>query len=316
VTDPVIPFRSCTGAPACETMIIRRIVGRVYVFIRRVRMRVIPVGLALSGGTAKSVAHAGVIKALEEHGIPIDFLSGTSGGSIVAVLRAAGRSGDDLIETAKGMKWRRLAGLTLTRMGFLSGQKIREFIIGEIGDVDFGELLIPTAVVAADLTSGEKAVFRQGRVAVACQASSSIPEIYCPVEIDGHWLVDGGLVEYLPVGTLACFGEMFKIAVNLGMTGGVRREPHHMLEVVMQVTGFVAQRNAAASERLADFVIRPDVERFSPFALNRAPEIIEEGYRATIAAIPSLRRVIRAYGSLSQRARRFLAHPRSCGDRA
>lgn len=274
-----------------------------------------PIGLALSGGTAKSVAHAGVIKALEEHGINVRYLSGTSGGSIVAVLRAAGGSCDEMIERAKGMQWRRLAGLTLPKMGLLSSEKIRDFIIGEIGDIDFEELEIPTAVVAADLTSGKKEVFRKGRVAVACQASSSIPEIYSPVVIDGRCMVDGGLVEYLPVETLAGFGEMFKIAVNLGMTSGIRREPRHMLEVVMQVTGFVAQRNAEISERVADFVIRPDVERFSPFALNKAPEIIEEGYRAANQSMPALLRAIREYGSFRQRMQRGITRFLSSAER-
>lgn len=276
----------------------------------------VPVGVALSGGTAKSVAHAGVLMALEENGITIRYLSGTSGGSIVAVLRAAGKSYDELIETAKGMKWRRLAGLTVPKMGLLSGEKIREFIVSEIGDIDFEALTIPTAVVASDLTSGTKAVLRTGRVAVACQASSSIPEIYCPVVMDDHWMVDGGLIEYLPVETLLEFGEMFTIAVNLGMTGGIRSKPHHMLEVVMQVTGFVAQQNAGASERLADFVIRPDVERFNPFALNKASEIIEEGYRATAAAMPSLRRALRTYGSLRRRMRRGIVRFLSTGNRS
>jgi NTE family protein len=270
-------------------------------------MRAVPVGLALSGGTAKSVAHAGVIKALEEHGIGIDYLSGTSGGSIVAVLRAAGRTADELIETAKGMQWRKLAGLTLPKMGFLSGEKIRKFIVDEVGDIDFEDLVIPAVVVAADLTTGTKAIFREGRVSVACQASSSIPEIYCPVRVNGHFMVDGGLVEYLPVEALTSFGEMFTIAVNLGMTRGIRSEPRHMLEVIMQVTGFVAQQNAAVSERMADFVIRPDVERFSPFALNKAAEMIEEGYRATVASIPSLKRTITEYGSMRRRMLRTIA---------
>lgn len=272
--------------------------------IRRLRVRTVPVGLALSGGTAKSVAHAGVIKALEEHGIEIDYLSGTSGGSLVAVLYAAGRSSEELITTATGMQWSKLAGLTLPKMGFLSSEKIRDFIISEIGDVDFDDLAIPTAVVATDLTSGEKVVMREGRVAVACQASSSIPEIYAPVKVDGHLMVDGGLVEYLPVEALAGFGEMFKIAVNLGMVHGLRKEPHNMLEVVMQVTGFVAQQNAVVSEGFADFVIRPNVERFSPFALKKAPEIIDEGYRAAVASIPSLKRAIEDYASPAGRMRR------------
>jgi NTE family protein len=264
------------------------------------------VGLALSGGTAKSVAHIGVIKALIESGIEISYLSGTSGGSIIAVLYAAGKTVEELSETAGGIGWRKLAGLTLPKLGFLSGDKIRDFIVSEIGDLAFDDLEIPTAVVVADLTTGSKRVLREGKVALACQASSSIPEIYEPVEIDGHCLVDGGLIEYLPVETLAGFGEMFKIGVNLSMREGFQRKPRHLLEVVMQVTGFVSFQNAAASERMAEFVIKPRLARFSPFALDRASDIIDEGYRATLQAIPELQRALRSYGSLIARLMRRL----------
>ena len=266
----------------------------------------VEIGLALSGGTAKSVAHIGAIRALEESGIEISYLSGTSGGAIVAVLYAAGKTTGELAELAGEMRWRRFAGLTLPKLGLLSSDKIREFIIDEIGDLDFRDLRIPTAVVISDLTSGKKVVFREGSTAVACQASSSIPEVYCPVEVDGHYLVDGGLIEYLPVETLSSFGEMFKIGVNLGMGDRLRKRPRHLLEVIMQVTGFMSQQNAAVSETMADFVIRPAIERFSPFALHKASLIIDEGYKETVRVIPYLKDAIRSYGSFKERLRRKL----------
>lgn len=269
-------------------------------------MGTVSIGLALSGGTAKSVAHIGVIKALEESGITIDYLSGTSGGSIVAVLYAAGRSIDELAQLAEGMRWRKLAGLTLPKLGLLSSEKIREFIVDAVGDLDFDQLRIPTAVVAADLTTGMKKVFREGKVALACQASSSIPEIYCPVEIDGHCVVDGGLIEYLPVETLASFGEIFKIGVNLGKNEGIlRSKPRHLLEVIMQVTGFVSQQNATISGRKADFIISPDLERFGAFALHRASDIITAGYIEALKVLPQLHGAIRSYRSLSNRLKRL-----------
>lgn len=267
-------------------------------------MKTREIGLALSGGTAKSVAHIGVIKALQEHDIGISCITGTSGGSIVAVLFAAGKTVDDLIHLAEGMRWRDLAGLTLPKLGLLSSEKIRKFITDELGDISFSDLGIPAAVVAADVTTGEKWVFRDGKVGVACQASSSIPEIYCPVELDGHIIVDGGLIEYLPVETLSEFGDMFRIGVNLGKREGFRKSPRHLLEVVMQVTGFVAQQNARVSEELADFVIHPDVERFSPFALKEATNIIAEGYDATVKSIPALLRAIGKFYSITERLKR------------
>lgn len=265
----------------------------------------IPIGLALSGGTARSVAHVGVIKALEENGIVIDYLSGTSGGSIVAALYSGGKAVSELERIAEGMQWWKLAGFTFSRLGFLSGDKIAEFVIEQIGDIDFDALRIPTAIVAADLATGGKMIFTEGRVAVACQASSSIPEIYFPVEIQGHSLVDGGLIEYLPVETLCSFGEMFKIAVNIGRTGAEsRKKPRHIIDVIMQVTGFVSQYNSRRSEELADFVIYPDLSGYSPFALKKASDMIEMGYRETVKCMPELKRAMRGYGSLINVLRR------------
>lgn len=267
-------------------------------------MKAKKIGLALSGGTARSVAHIGVIKALEDNDIKIDYLSGTSGGSLVAILHAAGRTVAELTELAEGMRWRNLAGLTLPKLGLLSSEKISDFITDEIGDISFADLAIPTAVVAVDLTAGEKYVFRDGKVGVACRASSSIPQIYGPVEIDGRMIVDGGLIEYLPIETLSGFGDIFKLGVNLGRRISHPKTPRHLLEVVMQVMGFIAHQNSRDSERLADFVIYPNVERFSPFGLKEASSIIAEGYRATERSIPALKKAIERFHSITGRLKR------------
>ena len=265
----------------------------------------VTIGLALSGGTAKCVAHIGVIKAFEEHGIDIGCMSGTSGGSVVAALYAGGKSVPEIERLADSMQWWQLAGLTLPRLGFLSGDKISEFIIDQIGDIEFSDLRIPTVIIATDLTGNRKMVFSEGRVAVACQASSSIPQIYSPVEIQGHSIVDGGLIEYLPVESLSLFGNVFKVGVNIGKSGvPSRKKPKHIIDVIMQVTGFVSQFNAEISERAADFVIFPDLNRYNPFALHKASEMIEIGYETAVRSMPGLKRAIRRHGSLAGRVRR------------
>lgn len=270
-------------------------------------MSSLKVGVALSGGTAKSVAHIGVIKALEENNIRVDFLSGTSGGSIVAAFYAAGKSVRELEELAEDLSWRDLASLTIPKLGLLSGDKIRKFIISKIGNVEFKDLKIPTVVVAADLTTGGEMLFKEGEVAIACQASSSIPEIYTPVVVNGHAIVDGGLIEYLPIRALEGFGEMFRIGVNLGYEKHGHKKPRHLIEVIMQVTGFIAHHNSIISEKYANFVIRPDLERFKPFALNRAADMIAEGYKTAIEVMPELKDEIRKYSSLPARIRRVLS---------
>jgi NTE family protein len=274
---------------------------------RRFRVPKIRIGLALSSGIAKSVAHVGVIRALQENGIGIDYLSGTSGGAIVAALYAGGKSISEMERIAERMQWWKLAGLTLSKLGFLSGDKIAELIIKEIGDVDFKDLNIPTAIVAADLTGGVRKVFKEGRVAVACQASSSIPQIFHPVELKGHSLVDGALVEHLPVETLHTFGKMFSIGVDLGKSSAEqRKKPKHIIEIIMQVTGFVSQYNSRASQKMADFLICPDLSEYNPFALQKAGEMMEIGYRETIKQMDSLAKALRAYGSLKGRMGRML----------
>ncbi|OQX86233.1 MAG: hypothetical protein B6D63_00385 [Candidatus Latescibacteria bacterium 4484_7] len=264
------------------------------------------IGVALSGGTARSMAHIGILKAFEEHGIEIDYLSGTSGGSLVAAFYASGKSIEEMENLAESLSWRKLAGLTLPKLGLLSSNKIREFVIDQIGEICFRDLKIPTVVVAADLTTGEKKIFKEGEVAIACQASSSIPEVYTPVEIEGHSFVDGGIVEYMPVKALSEFGEMFRIGVNLGYESGKRKRPRHLVEVIMEVTGFIANLNALESEKVADFVIRPDVERFSPFALNKAADLIEVGYVTAVAEMAALKEAIGRYASFTGKLRRFL----------
>jgi len=144
--------------------------------------------------------------------------------------------------------------------------------------------------VAADLTTGRKAVFREGPLGPPIRATCSIPQLFPPVPIDGSLVADGGLVEYLPVQTLDELGCDVRIAVNLG---GIRNwhmeDPKNFLEVVLRVIGFVSQRNARVSEALADHVIRPDVSMFGPYDLERSDEMVRVGYEAGREAAPAIR---------------------------
>lgn len=258
-------------------------------------MERVKVGLALSGGTAKSVAHIGVLKALIENEIPIDYLAGTSGGSIVASFYAAGKSIEEIEALAGGIHWRNIAGFTIPRLGLLSSDKIRAFVAEELGDIEIENLGIPVAIVVSDLTTGTGAVLTKGKVSIACQASSSIPELYTPVEMEGHIFIDGGFSEYVPVAALSSLGTMFKIGVNLGFEKGPRKRPRNLIEMTLQTANFIAQQNAAASERRADFMIQPDLRLFGPHELHKASDIIEQGYVETLKIIPELEGAIKAF---------------------
>src|SRR5512140_933022 len=146
-------------------------------------MAKVRVGLALSGGTAKTIAHIGVLEALEDAGIEVSCMAGTSGGAVVGSLYAAGFSIPELKALARSVKWKNLARLSFPRLGLLSNDTINRFLSDLLGQRTFDQLKIPMAVVATNLLTGERAIFNKGSVALAAQVSSTIPHLFSPVEI-------------------------------------------------------------------------------------------------------------------------------------
>lgn len=261
------------------------------------------IGLALSGGTAKSVTHVGVIKALVEAGIPIHCVAGTSGGSIVASMFASGMPISTMETVATTMSWRKLVSIRLTRLGFISSERIAEFVRETVGDLAFEDLNLPTAVVATDLVTGDRKVFRSGSLALAVRASCSIPQIYLPVEIGGEYYVDGGLCQYLPVETALDLGADFVIASHLAPVDPSYRRPQNILQLVVQITGLIARKNYPVSERLANFVIHPNIDPYSSFDFEHAGEMIEIGYDTARRSIPLLRESLARASAAGQNSR-------------
>ncbi len=266
-------------------------------------------GVALSGGTARVVAHVGVLKALGDAGVRVDSIAGTSGGSIVAVLTAAGLAPDEIAGLATSVRWKELAHVTLPRLGFLSSQRIATFIEDTIGDVTFAELRMPCAVVATNLETGARRVFTSGRVAQAVRASCSIPQIFSPCEIDGELYIDGGIVEYMPIQALQAFRPHVSLGVNLGAKRDYVRRPKHIIQLIMQITSVIARQNVAASEAKASFVIRPDLSQFNPFMLKQAAAMIDIGYAEMQHHLPALEALLRRQSSPVRRFLRRLTQP-------
>lgn len=246
-------------------------------------------GVALSGGTAKSVTHVGVIKALVEAGIPISYVAGTSGGSIVGSMYASGMPISTMETVATNMKWRKLVSIRLTRLGFISSQRIEDFVRETIGNVNFEDLAVPCGVVATNLVTGDRKVFRTGPLARAVRASCSIPQIYLPVEIDGEYYVDGGLSQYLPVETALEMGAEFVLASHLAPVDPTYRRPQNILQLVVQITGLMARKNFPISVAKSHFVVHPNVDAYSSFDFDHAGEMIEIGYDATRRVVADLR---------------------------
>ena len=178
------------------------------------------IGLALSGGAARGLAHIGVLKALEEESIPIDMIAGTSAGAVIGAGYAKEREAAILEEIALGVDWKKLArladlNLILLWKGFVQGQKVKSFLSSLIGDVKFEDLEIPFAVVATDVGNTGEIVISKGPVIEAVRASISLPVIFTPVKWGDRFLIDGGVVNPMPVDVVRNMGAEIVIAVNV-----------------------------------------------------------------------------------------------------
>jgi len=183
-----------------------------------------PVGLALGGGSARGWAHIGVIRALSEAGIDIDYIAGTSIGSVVGSVFSAGNIGT-LEEVAVRLDWKQIAYLfdvVLPKSGLIDGKKVAGFVQNHLKKTNIEELPIPFCAVSTDLNTGKEVVIREGDIIEAVRASISIPGIFTPVRNNGRILVDGGLVNPVPVSVAREMGADFVIAVDLshGIVGG------------------------------------------------------------------------------------------------
>jgi len=175
------------------------------------------IGLALGAGGPRGLAHIGVLKVLEKNGISIDCVAGTSMGSLIGAIYAAGIEITRLEEIALNMDLKQIAVMftpTIPRSGLIEGKRVREFIKSFVSDANIEDLKIPFAAVATDIETGEEIVINKGSVAEAVRASISIPGIFTPVRLGDRFLVDGGLVNPVPVSVVAQMGVDAIIAVN------------------------------------------------------------------------------------------------------
>lgn len=243
------------------------------------------IGLALGGGVARGPAHVGVLAVLEEAGIPIDCVAGTSAGSVVGAAYCAGLPMREMITLAAGANWRMVADPVWPRRGFVSFARMENWLESLIGKVDIQDLSIPFAAVTADLTTGERVILREGRLSTAVRASCSVPGFVTPVEINGRLLCDGGVADNLPVDAVRELGADFVIAVDLFMPGDANRwgplgRGAAALETLI--------RTAGGGVRQADCLIVPDISGFSYFRFSQSQQFIELGKAAARRVLPGL----------------------------
>ncbi len=262
------------------------------------------IGLALGGGAVKGAAHVGVLKVLEEEGIRPEMIAGTSIGALIGTLYAFGISTEDIYEGISQLRWSKISSFKLSKMGFISNLDLCKVLNKWIGDAKIESANIPLAIVATDLVSGEKVVFREGPVADAVVASTCIPGFFTPVEINQRLFVDGFLVENVPVSPLREMGAEFVIAVNLG--GGKKTEPPDgFFEIISRSFEIAIDQNTQQSLRQADAVIEPPLGDYSRMDVEQIPDLYREGYRTAREQFPALLNKLRRSQSVVSKFRRL-----------
>lgn len=248
----------------------------------------IKVAIALGGGAARGFAHVGVIKALEAQGIVPDIVVGTSAGSVVGALYASGLSGFELQQVALGMEEDMLSDWTLPNRGVLRGEALQAFINQRVKQRTMQRLPKPLGVVATDLQSGDKVLFRTGDTGMAVRASSAVPGVFQPVEISGRDYVDGGLTSPVPVQSARAMGADFVIAVDISNVN--RREKlAGTVDVLLQTFAIMGHTLSSHELKDADVVIRPKTAVLSTMDFESRHLAILEGEKAAAAIMPELK---------------------------
>jgi NTE family protein len=241
------------------------------------------IALVLGGGGARGLSHIGVLKALKEKNIPIDIIVGTSAGALVGGLYASGIDISELENIGRSAGWNDVSNFStfhlfglLTTESLLSTRKLEDYLQKQIGKKRFDQLKIPFACIACDIKTGERIVFKEGDLALAIRASSTIPGVFSPVEYRHRFLVDGGVVDNLPVDIAKVMGADFIIAVYPKAVSS-EFEVTNVLTTLIQVINI--QGGLLVSEQLAraDFIIVPNVKNVSAIELHRSVECIEAG---------------------------------------
>jgi len=270
------------------------------------------VGLVLSGGGAKGFAHVGVLKVLEEAGLKIDYIGGTSMGSIVGGLYAIGYDADSLEKIVMTRDWEKLLSDNISRRdlsieekpdndrffisfplrerkvklpaGLVTGQNIEnEFseLCTHINNTrDFNQFPIPYLCVAADVNTGKEMVFREGYLPACMRASMAIPSVFTPMEIDGRYYVDGGVINNFPADHVKAMGADILIGVDVGFQPKTAEDEINLVRVIEQTVFMASQARRESNRELCDIFIEPDISGYSTSSFSSGDSLYSRGYDA------------------------------------
>ena len=248
----------------------------------------VKIGLALGGGAARGFAHIGVIKALEAQGIVPDIVVGTSAGAVVGALYSSGLTGFELQKMALEIDEGQIGDWSLPDRGVFKGEALQNFINRAVANRPLEKLPRSFAVVATDLKSGESALFRSGNTGMAVRASSAVPGVFQPVNINGRDYVDGGLVSPLPVRAARSLGANFVIAVDISANPRDARTTS-TVDVLLQTFAIMGRSISRYETTEADVVIRPVTAELPATDVAGRHRAVLEGEKAAAAIMADIK---------------------------
>ncbi|MFJ3047796.1 patatin-like phospholipase family protein [Herbaspirillum chlorophenolicum] len=256
----------------------------------------IRIGLALGGGAARGFAHIGVIKALESQGIDADIVAGTSAGSLVGALYAAGNDGFALQKLALQMDEATISDWSVPFFakvaGVLKGEGVQNYVNKALNNLPIEKFKIPFGAVATDLKSGQPILFQRGNAGIAVRASSAVPGVFQSVKIGDSYYVDGGLVAPVPVRFARQMGADFVIAVNISAQPEAQASASS-LDVLLQTFAIMGQTINQYELKNADIVLQPSLGAMKGSDFASRNVAILAGEQAAMAAMPEIKRKLK-----------------------
>jgi NTE family protein len=260
----------------------------------------IPIGLALSGGATHGAAHIGVLQVLEREGIQPAFMAGTSAGALIGAAYCSGIPLEEIQQLFLKLEWPDLLKFTLRpKLSFFDAQPMENFLKTVIGELTFEELKIPFSVVACDLNTGEKVVLNKGPLGSAIRASSAFPALFPPVQMGDRLLVDGGILDNLPVEEVRAMGAQFIIASDVSRRGRIVKPPENPIDILTASIYLMQARSAYCSADECDCYIRPDMGNSSGWGFKETLNTIESGRIAAERKLPEIKEKLKNKSSLS-----------------
>src|SRR5580704_14376837 len=246
------------------------------------------IGLALGGGFARGIAHAGVLEVFDHHAIPIHCITGVSAGSIVAAAYASGATPAEIAQAGCAMRFGDVARWSIGRMGFVVSERMQRFLQKLLKHYRFEEMRIPLGVAATDLCSGEEVDFSgSGDVFIPIRASCSYPGLFRPVNYQNRLLVDGAMQVEAPAELARKLGANRVITVYLPGQGP-DVVPTNMFQVVNRCFQILQSRAEDSWRKQSDLVITPEVRSVQWDGFGNGPDLIEAGATAALEALPRI----------------------------